>query len=53
MTKLVSYSKKNLILQIRMKPCKFWIENVNVRILEREQQIEKDFTTRTIGLALK
>ncbi len=36
-----------------MKPFKFWIENVNVRILEKEQQIEKDFTTRTVGLALK
>jgi hypothetical protein len=57
MTKLVSHSKKsscqNVILQIRMKPCKFWIENVNVRILEKEQQIEKDFTPRTLGLALK
>jgi hypothetical protein len=46
-------SCQNEILQIRMKPCKFWIENANVRILEKEQQIEKDFTTRTVGLALK
>ncbi len=46
-------SCQNVILQIRMKPCKFWIENVNVRILEKEQQIEKDFITRTVGLALK
>jgi hypothetical protein len=36
-----------------MKPCKFWIENVNVRILAKEQQIEKDFTTKTVGLAFK
>jgi hypothetical protein len=40
-------SCQNVILQIRMKPCKFWIEKVNVRILE------KDFTTRTVGLAFK
>ncbi len=46
-------SCQNVILQIRMKPCNFWIENVNVRILEMEQQIEKDFTTKTVGLGLK
>jgi hypothetical protein len=40
------FSNKNEALQV-------WIENVNVRILEKEKQIEKDFTTRTIGLALK
>jgi hypothetical protein len=34
-----------------MKPCKFGIENVNVRFLEKEQQIEKDFITRTVGLS--
>jgi hypothetical protein len=40
-------SCQNVILQIRMKPCNFWIQNVNVRILE------KDFTLTIVGLALK
>jgi hypothetical protein len=37
MTKLITHQKKikvNPILQWRMKPCKFWNENVNVKILK-------------------
>jgi len=51
MTKLADHGKifkaQNAMFQIRYKACKFWNGNVNVRILENGQQIQKDFAIKT------
>lgn len=57
MTKLDIHKKKNsrqnVVIQIRMKTCKFQTKNVNVRIFEVEQQIQKGLTIGYIGSAFE